>query len=73
MKHGVGKITYTGKGTYYGYWEKGERHGEGVFTYPNKDVYSGLWNQGKKEGNGTYVFFDTGMKYVGIWKNGQMQ
>ena len=43
-------MTYGAKGTYYGYWLKGERHGQGAFTYPNKDVYSGMWNAGKKEG-----------------------
>ena len=41
-------------------------------TYTNKDVYSGNWVQGKKEGKGTYVFFQTGEKYVGIFKNGKM-
>ena len=65
-------MTYTGKGTYYGYWAAGERHGEGVFTYTNKDVYSGMWHNGNKEGPGTYIFFDTAMKYIGTWKNGQM-
>ena len=58
---------------YYGYWANGLRHGEGVCTYQNKDVYSGQWVKGKKEGKGTYVFFSTGMKFVGIWKLGQMQ
>ena len=35
LKHGIGKQIYNGKGTYYGYWEKGLRNGEGVFTYTN--------------------------------------
>jgi radial spoke head protein 1 len=34
-------------------------------TYSNKDVYSGTWREGKKDGEGTYIFFETGMKYVG--------
>ena len=72
LKHGIGKQTYAGKGSYYGYWEAGRRHGEGVFTYTNQDVYSGLWSNGVKEGKGTYVFFQTGMKLVGVWKNGEM-
>ena len=41
-------------------------------TYTNKDVYSGSWRDGKKHGQGTYVFFQTGMKYVGKWGAGQM-
>jgi radial spoke head protein 1 len=41
-------------------------------TYSNQDVYSGQWKEGKKHGQGTYVFFQTGMKYVGKWSNGQL-
>ena len=48
------------------------RHGEGVFIYDNKDVYSGQWSNGQKEGPGSYIFFETGMKYVGDFKAGQM-
>jgi len=66
-------MTYTGHGTYYGYWQNGQRHGEGVFTYTNQDVYSGSWKNGQKDGQGTFVFFTTGMKIVGSWKLGQIQ
>ncbi len=41
-------------------------------TYLNKDVYSGNWANGKKDGQGTYIFFKTGEKYVGNFKNGQL-
>lgn len=71
-KNGIGKMTYVGVGTYYGYWADGQRNGEGVMTYTNQDVYSGQWKDGKKHGNGTYVFFATGMKFVGKWSNGQI-
>jgi len=70
MKHGIGKMVYVGKGTYYGYWENNFRNGEGVMTYVNQDVYSGNWKDGQKHGQGTYVFFETGMKFVGKWNNG---
>lgn len=40
--------------------------------YENEDVFSGQWKEGKKDGNGTYIFKQTGMKYVGVFKNGQM-
>ena len=40
--------------------------------YTNKDVYSGQWRSGKKDGTGTYIFNETGMKYVGEFKNGQL-
>ena len=72
MKSGIGRQNYIGVGDYYGYWCDGERHGEGVMTYQNKDVYSGNWEMGKKDGQGTYVFFQTGEKYVGKFKNGMI-
>lgn len=66
-------MTYAGVGEYYGYWDNwGKRQGEGVMTYANKDVYSGTWKDGLKDGQGTYVFFETGMKYVGTWSRGQL-
>ena len=40
--------------------------------YTNKDIYSGKWKNGEKEGEGTYVFNETGMKYVGSFKGGQL-
>lgn len=40
--------------------------------YKNQDIYSGQWKNGNKDGPGTYVFKETGMKYVGTYKNGQM-
>mmetsp|Transcript_16450 Transcript_16450/g.14138 ORF Transcript_16450/g.14138 Transcript_16450/m.14138 type:complete len:129 (-) Transcript_16450:172-558(-) len=43
-----------------------------MFTYPNKDIYSGWWKYGKKHGKGTYVFFDTKMRLVGEWSEGNM-
>lgn len=65
-------MIYAGVGVYYGYWAFGLRDGEGVMTYSNQDVYSGNWKEGKKNGHGTYVFFQTGMKFVGKWSNGQI-
>ncbi len=65
-------MSYAGVGTYYGYWSEGQRNGEGVMTYLNKDVYSGQWKNGKKHGQGTYIFFETGMKFVGKWGSGQI-
>ena len=69
-KDGIGKMTYKDQGTYYGYWKEGKRSGEGVFTYPNQDLYSGNWANGNKEGQGTFIFFETGMKMFGTWKEG---
>ena len=55
-----------------GHWKNGEKDGEGVMIYVNKDIYSGQWKNGKKEGQGTYIFNDTGMKFVGTFKCGNL-
>ena len=63
LKDGIGKMTYTVEGEYFGRFENGKRHGEGVFTYKkNKDIYSGQWKFGKKHGKGTYIFDATKTK-----------
>merc|ERR1712166_712940 len=72
FRHGIGKQTYPGVGTYYGYWKGGHRHGEGVMSYENKDLYSGNWSEGQKDGQGTYTFAATNEKYVGNYMKGQM-
>ena len=41
-------------------------------TYTNQDVYSGTWKDGLKHGQGTYVFYSTGMKFVGNWVKGKI-
>ena len=72
LKHGIGKQNYNGMGDYYGHWEKGQKHGEGVMIYDNKDIYSGQWKNGKKDGQGTYIFAETGMKFIGLFKGGNL-
>ena len=32
----------------------------------------GWWKYGKREGKGTYTFTKTGMKLVGIWRDGNI-
>lgn len=74
-RDGIGRMFYGGKGenangNYYGYWKDGSKCGEGVFTYKNQDLYSGEWKGGSKNGTGTFIFFETGMKMFGTWKDG---
>ena len=71
-KHGIGKQNYHKLGHYYGHWQNGEKHGEGVMIYVNQDIYSGEWKNGYKDGKGTYIFNDTGMKFVGHFKGGNL-
>ena len=65
-------MTYVGQGVYHGYWENGEKSGEGVMKYDNADIYSGNWKAGKKDGQGTYIFNETGMKFIGKFRAGEM-
>lgn len=81
-KVGIGKLIYTGKGTYYGklyfvynktgHFSNGKRHGEGLFSWPNKDRYSGDWKNGHKHGTGTYIIDEVGLKLTGEWFEGNL-
>ena len=72
-KNGIGKMTFGADGEYYGHFENGKRSGEGVYKYlKTKDLYSGSWKNDLKHGKGTFIFFDTRMKIVGDWANGQI-
>lgn len=72
-KDGIGKMTYGEEAEYTGHFSEGKRSGEGVYKYlKTKDLYSGSWKNGKKHGKGTFIFYDTKMKIVGDWLNGQI-
>ncbi len=54
MKHGQGKITFSGinaydMGTedYEGDWEDDLMHGYGTYKYTSGALYSGQWHKGK--------------------------
>ena len=73
LKDGIGKMTFGTEGEYTGHFTKGKRCGEGVYKYlKTKDLYSGSWKNGLKHGKGTFIFYDTKMKLVGDWFNGQI-
>ena len=73
LKEGIGKMTFGTEGEYTGHFVAGQRSGEGVYKYlKTKDLYSGSWKNGLKHGKGTFIFFDTKMKIVGNWFNGQI-
>ena len=73
LKEGIGKMTFGTDGEYTGHFVAGERSGEGIYKYlKTKDLYSGSWKNGLKHGKGTFIFFDTKMKIVGDWFNGQI-
>jgi hypothetical protein len=73
LKNGIGKMTFGTDAEYTGHFDDGKRSGEGVYKYlKTKDLYSGSWKNGLKHGKGTFIFFDTKMKIVGDWANGQI-
>ena len=73
LKEGIGKMTFGTEGEYTGHFVAGQRNGEGVYKYlKTKDLYSGSWKNGLKHGKGTFIFYDTKMKIVGDWFNGQI-
>ena len=73
LKDGIGKMTFGTDAEYTGHFTEGKRCGEGVYKYlKTKDLYSGSWKNGLKHGKGTFIFYDTKMKIVGDWFNGQI-
>ena len=73
LKDGIGKMTFGTEAEYTGHFTQGKRSGEGVYKYlKTKDLYSGSWKNGLKHGKGTFIFYDTKMKLVGDWFNGQI-
>ena len=73
LKDGIGKMTFGTEAEYTGHFTQGKRCGEGVYKYlKTKDLYSGSWKNGLKHGKGTFIFYDTKMKIVGDWFNGQI-
>ena len=73
LKDGIGKMTFGTDAEYTGHFTQGKRCGQGVYKYlKTKDLYSGSWKNGLKHGKGTFIFFDTKMKIVGDWFNGQI-
>lgn len=56
-----------------GEWKRDLKHGYGTYWYQNGDIYEGQWRNGIKEGLGYYTYVDTGLKYMGTWKEGKME
>ena len=52
-------------------------NGFGVMKYIISDIYharyDGQWRSGKKDGEGVQTSKCTGVKFVGIWRNGEPQ
>ena len=73
LKDGIGKMTFGTDAEYTGHFTQGKRCGQGVYKYlKTKDLYSGSWKNGLKHGKGTFIFYDTKMKIIGDWFNGQI-
>lgn len=78
VKHGFGKITYSGTtasefGTeeYEGDWEEDLMHGYGTYKYTSGAVYTGQWHKGKQHGAGSIQYAD-GSRYEGQWEQNLM-
>ena len=78
VKHGHGKITFTGTTSneigieeYDGDWEDDLMHGYGTYKYTSGAVYTGQWVKGKMHGQGTKRYAD-GSSYDGQWEENLM-
>lgn len=78
VKHGFGKITFSGTTAsefgneeYEGDWEEDLMHGYGTYKYTSGAVYTGQWHKGKQHGTGQMQYAD-GSRYEGQWENNLM-
>jgi len=73
LKHGNGRMVYADGGVYEGDWRYNKRHGQGVYTYANGDLHVGAWFTGKKHGRGKYTSTQLGSRFVGMWRDGELE
>lgn len=70
---GFGKLTYSDKSTYIGFFVSGERSGKGTYTYScGKKKYRGEWLNDKPHGKGTLSNDneDESLTLTGTWDRG---
>jgi len=73
VRHGDdARMTFPDGSSYAGRFEGGVPQGRGLYTYPNGDTYEGAFENGKRHGSGVYVHKESGSRYVGEWREGEM-
>ncbi|MBM77257.1 MAG: hypothetical protein CL846_02130 [Crocinitomicaceae bacterium] len=60
----------SGKIVYRGEWKNGKINGYGIKYYKSGEKeYEGEWKNDKMNGSGTYYYFESGEKYIGLFKD----
>ncbi|XP_014249166.1 radial spoke head 1 homolog [Cimex lectularius] len=72
IKQGIGTFYYPDGTRYEGEWKRDLRHGYGAYYYANGDIYEGQWKNGVREGLGSYTYKGLAVKFMGTWRNGEM-
>ena len=70
IRHGHGKITWTGGNYYEGEFKNGLRDGHGVYQFANGRVYEGAWKCGQRSGLGV-EHWPNHDRYEGDFLNGK--
>ena len=65
----VGVMNYSNKHIYNGSWLNGMPHGIGYYKDPKLFEYDGQWFKGLMQGWGEMKSYDTGISYIGEFKN----
>jgi len=66
--NGEGKLTYSNRNYFKGFWKDGKLHGEGAFFWSDGKKYKGLFKNGIPKGRGTY-YYENGSKKSGKWED----
>ncbi|KEG07638.1 hypothetical protein DQ04_09211010 [Trypanosoma grayi] len=66
------RYTYKSGAVYEGTFNGTKRHGRGHWHHPGGETYEGEYVNNKQEGMGVYLFAGSGKRYIGHWKEGEM-
>jgi hypothetical protein len=70
-RHGRGQYRFSDGSTYKGEFVKDKIHGVGQLIWPDGSKYVGEWSQGNRHGLGKEYTAEGGLRFDGIWKDGQ--
>ena len=71
QRHGFGRLTFSDKTSYVGYFKEGLCHGHGVLKLSDGSSYEGEFSEGKYGGYGVFRRKD-GMKFEGQFVDGKV-
>lgn len=70
IRHGFGKLYYSNRSIYEGFWKNDKKHGNGVFMWKDGSKYCGQFKEGVFHGHGRRIY-SNGSYYDGEFLKGK--